>query len=79
MDKELVNVWADDKKRYTATIPHHRAVQQNTARFLTPIATLIGQLSLLPVFDTNSWRYIVPWLLSGTAEYSLVFDPDPRR
>ena len=29
--------WVDDKKRYTATIPRHRAVQQNTPRFLAPI------------------------------------------
>ena len=27
----------DDRKRYTITIPRHRAVQQNTPRFWTPI------------------------------------------
>ena len=29
--------WANDRKRYTATIPRHRAAQQDTPRFLTPI------------------------------------------
>ena len=28
---------AGDRKRYTATIPRHRVVQQNTPRFLAPI------------------------------------------
>ena len=28
---------ADHRKRYTATIPHHRAVKQNTHGFFTPI------------------------------------------
>ena len=32
-----VFLWEDDRNRYTATIPCHRAVQQNTPRFLTPI------------------------------------------
>ena len=30
-----LNSWADDRKRYTATIRRHRAVQQNTPRFYT--------------------------------------------
>ena len=33
--------------------------------FLPRSATLIGQLSLVPVFDTNSMRYIVPWLFGS--------------
>ena len=33
----LIIRWADDRKRYTATISRHRAVQQNTPRFFTPI------------------------------------------
>ena len=44
----------------------HRAVQQNTPRS----ATLISQLSLVPVFDTNSMPYIVPWLLSSAVTVS---------
>ena len=34
---DILFYWADDRKRYTATIPRHRAVQQNTPRFSTPI------------------------------------------
>ena len=37
MENPTLYFWADDRKRYTATIPHHRAVQQNTHRFFTPI------------------------------------------
>ena len=57
---------ADDRKRYTATIPRHRAVQQNAPRFLTPIRG--ADWSTQPrtdFFDTNSLRYIVARLLNS--------------
>ena len=35
--ERLIKYKADDRKRDIATVPRHRAVQQNTPRFLTPI------------------------------------------
>ena len=38
MPCDMVSLFGgEDRKRYTATIPRHRAEQQNTLRFLTPI------------------------------------------
>ena len=65
-----VSKMADDRKRYIATIPRHRAVPQNTPKFLTRSSTLIGQFGLEPVFDTNSLRNIVPRLLSSAVTLS---------
>ena len=51
-------LWADTRKRYTATISRHRAVQQNTPRVLTPIRDADWSTQPVAVLDTNVLRYI---------------------
>ena len=49
----LKTIRADDRRRYTATIPRHRAVQQNTPRFLTPIRDADWSTQPRTGFDTK--------------------------
>ena len=56
---------SDDRKRYTETIPSHRAVQQNTPRFFIPIRDADWSTQSRTGFDTQTLRYIVSRLLSS--------------
>ena len=83
--------WADDRKRYTATIPRPRAVQQNTPRFLTPIRDadwstqprtgffrqLLAVVHRTAAFQLGCHRFLTRPMTLSVAKYTLRTDFAP--